>query len=114
MSPGAQSRVRSLVDRPQDWPWSILLAHLRGRDDGLVRVTPLVEHLGRIDALIDIEAGADAVARLRAAESTGRRLGSRHSSPTSKRAWVPHCSGRSRAGSPQLIQVNSALCKLSP
>ncbi len=59
-----------------DWPWSSLPAHRRGRDDALVRVAPLIERLGRIDALIDIEPDADAIGRLRAAESTGRPLGS--------------------------------------
>ena len=44
-----------LVQRPQDWAWSSLRAHLDGRDDGLVTV---------------------ALARLRAAVTTGRPLGS--------------------------------------
>ena len=65
-----------LVKRPQDWAWSSLPAHLVGRDDGLVRVAPLIARLGRITALIDIDPDAAAVARLRAAESTGRPLGS--------------------------------------
>ena len=65
-----------LVRSAGDWPWSSLPAHLRGRDDGLVRVAPLVERLGRIGALIEIEPDPDAVGRLRAAESSGRPLGS--------------------------------------
>jgi len=32
-----------LVQRPQDWAWSSLRAHLDGRDDGLVTVAPLLE-----------------------------------------------------------------------
>lgn len=65
-----------LVKRPQDWPWSSLRAHLAGRDDGLVHVAPLLARLGRIDALVDVDEDIQALARLRAAESTGRPLGS--------------------------------------
>jgi len=64
-----------LAARPQDWPWSSLRAHLAERDDGLVRVSPLIARLGRITALVDTEPEASAVAALRAAESTGRPLG---------------------------------------
>jgi len=64
-----------LVERAQDWPWSSLRAHLAERDDGLVRVSPLIARLGRITALVDTEPEASAVAALRAAESTGRPLG---------------------------------------
>ena len=39
-------------------------------------VAPLLERLGRIAALIDTEPEAAALARLRAAETTGRPLGS--------------------------------------
>jgi putative transposase len=31
-----------LVDRPEDWPWSSVRAHLRGRDDGLVDVSEVL------------------------------------------------------------------------
>ena len=65
-----------LVQRPQDWPWSSLRAYLDGRDDGLVTVAPLLERLGSITALIDTELEEAALARLRAAETTGRPLGS--------------------------------------
>lgn len=63
-----------LVARAQDWPWSSVRAHLAGRDDGLVRVAPLLARM-RPDA---IAAAPDpqAVARLRAAETIGRPVGS--------------------------------------
>jgi putative transposase len=64
-----------LVARPQDWAWSSLRAHLAARDDRLVTVAPLIERLGRIEALIDTEPEAAVLARLRAAETTGRPLG---------------------------------------
>jgi hypothetical protein len=44
-----------LAQRPQDWAWSSLRAHLAGRDDGLVTVAPLLERLGGITALVDTE-----------------------------------------------------------
>ena len=65
-----------LVRRPQDWSWSSVRAHLDGRDDALVTVGPLLDRLGRVTALIDTEPEATALARLRAAETTGRPLGS--------------------------------------
>jgi hypothetical protein len=37
-------------------------------------VAPLIERLGRIDALIDVEPEAAVLARVRAAETTGRPL----------------------------------------
>ena len=64
------------VQRPQDWAWSSLRAHLDGRDDGLVAVAPLLDRLGSVTALIDTAPEAVALARLRAAETTGRPLGS--------------------------------------
>ena len=65
-----------LVKRPQDWAWSSLRAHLAGRDDSLVTVAPFLGRLGSMTALIDTEPEEVALARLRAAEATGRPLGS--------------------------------------
>jgi len=65
-----------LVQRPQDWAWSSLRAHFDGRNDSLVTVAPLLEHLGSITTLIDTEPQEAALARLRAAELTGRPRGS--------------------------------------
>ncbi len=65
-----------LVQRPQDWAWSSVRAHLAGRGDGLVTVAPLLQRLGRITALVDTEPEEIALTRLRAAEATGRPLGS--------------------------------------
>src|SRR5687768_2445101 len=65
-----------LVQGPQDWAWSSLRAHLAGRDDRLVTVAPLLERLGHITTLVDTEPEETALTRLRAAEATGRPLGS--------------------------------------
>ena len=53
-----------------------LRAHLDGRGDGLVTVAPLLDRLGSVTALIDTAPAAVALARLQAAETTGRPLGS--------------------------------------
>ena len=53
-----------------------LRAHLDGCDDGLVTVAPLLDRLGSVTALIDTEPEAEALARLRAAETIVRPLGS--------------------------------------
>ena len=64
-----------LVARAQDWEWSSARAHLAGRDDGMVRVAPLIELVGRFVDLIGPETGQIPFAAPRAAESTGRPLG---------------------------------------
>jgi hypothetical protein len=78
-----------LVERPQDWPWSSLRAHLAGTDDGLVTVAPLIERLGRITALIDTEPEATALAQLRAPR---KARGVRSAATRSSRGWS-RCSG---------------------
>ena len=57
----------------EDWPWSSPQA--QGEDDGLVTARPVLDRVDRFAELI--EAGADdpAFAALRAAETTGRPLG---------------------------------------
>jgi putative transposase len=65
-----------LAARPQDWEWSSVRAHLAGRDDGLVRVAPLLDRVACFTDLIEGEPDAEAFAHLRAAEATGRPLGS--------------------------------------
>jgi putative transposase len=71
----SQNPVRArLVRRGQDWAWSSVRAHLKGADDGLVTVRPLLDRVGRFTELLDDhdEAG---FAALRAAETIGRPLG---------------------------------------
>jgi REP-associated tyrosine transposase len=67
-----------LVGRAQDWRWSSVRAHLKGRDDGLVTVAPLIERsAGRFADWIETPAAPEALSALRAAETIGRPLGSR-------------------------------------
>ncbi|MBV8104748.1 MAG: transposase, partial [Hyphomicrobiales bacterium] len=53
-----------LVRRAEDWPHSSVRAHLAGRDDGLVRVKPLIDRAPDFADLLDGEADAPAFVRL--------------------------------------------------
>jgi putative transposase len=68
-----------LVSRPEDWPWSSVRAHLQGRDDGVVKVAPILERVGDFSALIGGNAHCheEEYAQIRKSESTGRPLGSK-------------------------------------
>ncbi len=64
-----------LCRRAQDWPWSSAAAHLRGRDDGLVEVQPM---LSRVDdwAAYLLDAGEDDIrVQISTNSRTGRPLG---------------------------------------
>ena len=65
-----------MVARAQDWRWSSTRAHLRGKDDGLTARAPIRERFPRFADLLATEPESDVFARLRAAESIGRPLGS--------------------------------------
>jgi putative transposase len=64
-----------LAKRAKDWPWSSAAAHLKGRDDALVKVAPLLERV-KSWARFLAEPGPEGVpARLHRHEHTGRPLG---------------------------------------
>ncbi len=65
-----------LVRRARDWPWSSARAHLRGCDDDLVNVAPLLDRIA--DWAAYLRAGLSESERdvLRQHERTGRPLGS--------------------------------------
>ncbi|HEY5723946.1 MAG TPA: transposase [Allosphingosinicella sp.] len=66
-----------LVERPQDWRWSSVRAHIAGEDDELVRVAPALERYGIFAAFLGDSADtADAWRSLRRSETSGRPLGS--------------------------------------
>jgi len=65
-----------LVQRAQDWRWSSTRTHLRGRDDGLTALQPVKDRFPRFADLLATDAAPEMFARLRAAESIGRPLGS--------------------------------------
>lgn len=64
-----------LVARAKDWRWSSARAHLKGQDDGLVRVSPLLKLVGDWKVFLDQGLDADAREAIRASERTGRPLG---------------------------------------
>jgi putative transposase len=64
----------NLVQDPASWLWSSAQAHLTGKDDGLVKVGPLLEMVGDWKLFLD---GADEerLNAIRRHERTGRPLG---------------------------------------
>ena len=65
-----------LTGRAQDWPWSSARAHLRGRDDGLVSVAPMLEMIADWPAYLRSGLRESEREVLRQHERTGRPLGS--------------------------------------
>jgi putative transposase len=65
-----------LVERPRDWRWSSAAAHLRGRDDALVTVAPLLELVPDWRAFLRQGLSEAEHAAIRSGERTGRPLGS--------------------------------------
>jgi putative transposase len=78
-----------LVKRARDWRWSSVRAHLKGKDDELVSIAPVLERYPDFAALL--KGGEDEVASevLRKAETIGRPIG--------ETAWlekIEHALGR--------------------
>jgi putative transposase len=68
--------VRAKLCRvPWRWPWSSAAAHMAGKDDGLVRVKPLLEQTGDWREFLSEGLEADEVESFRRHERTGRPLG---------------------------------------
>ena len=65
-----------LVARPEDWRWSSARAHLAGRDDGLVKIAPLLKGEPDWAAFLGRALASDEAEALRLGERTGRPLGS--------------------------------------
>jgi putative transposase len=71
-----QNPVRArLAARPQDWPWSSAKAHLRGRDDGLVSVRPMLDRVEDWRAFLGAPLDTEALEAIRSGERTGRPRG---------------------------------------
>ena len=65
-----------LVQKPEKWRWSSAAAHLKGRDDILVRAKPLLQMVsGPWKRFLSTDAMDDDVEILRKHERTGRPLG---------------------------------------
>lgn len=64
-----------LVGQAQDWPWSSVRAHLAKKDDGLVKVAPVLSRIGDFASLLaSRDADMQTFAGIREAEGHGRPL----------------------------------------
>jgi putative transposase len=72
----APNPVRArLAARARDWRWASTRAHLSGRDDGMTALAPIRARIPDFAAFLAGGEDAEAIGRLRAAESIGRPLG---------------------------------------
>lgn len=66
-----------LVERPEDWPWSSVRAHLGGRDDGVVTAARVLDRVGSFADFLGKAFDEEITfASLRRSETTGRPIGS--------------------------------------
>lgn len=65
-----------LAGSPELYPWSSAAAHISGKDDALVRVTPLLELVGDWQDFLGTEEAGQEAEEMRRHERTGRPLGS--------------------------------------
>lgn len=64
-----------LAGRAQDWRWSSARAYLRGVSDGLTQTQEVLQRFPDMGQMLKREADADALGRLKAAETIGRPVG---------------------------------------
>jgi putative transposase len=67
-----------LVATPRKYRWSSARAHLKGKNDALVRVAPLLKIAGRWRRLLTSAVSEEELVEFRAHERTGRVLGDEH------------------------------------
>lgn len=65
-----------LVEKPEEYPWSSASAHREGRNDMLVKVSPLLEMVGDWQKFLSQEVAEKESEALKLHERTGRPLGS--------------------------------------
>ena len=64
-----------LVEHPEQYPWSSARAHVRGRDDALVRVAPMLDLAGDWASYLALDPDDSECTSLRRHERTGRPFG---------------------------------------
>jgi len=64
-----------LCETAGQWPWSSAGAHLRGEDDGLVRVKPMLDRISDWRAYLSSEMGSGQTDTIQRHTRTGRPLG---------------------------------------
>ena len=65
-----------LVERPEQWRWSSVHAHLAGCDDAITTVAPVVSRVGGFATFLDRSFDDDDFNAIRRAELIGRPVGS--------------------------------------
>ena len=65
-----------LVKKAWKYPWSSAGAHVEGKNDGLVKVGPMLAMVGDWEKFLEEDASEDEAKKLRQHERTGRPLGS--------------------------------------
>ena len=64
-----------IVEKAWEYPWSSALAHLEGRDDLLVKVSPLLQMVGDWKGFLLVGDPEEEIKEIRRHERTGRPLG---------------------------------------
>jgi putative transposase len=67
-----------LCETPEQWRWSSAHAHLKGQDDGLVRVKPMLDRIDNWSAYLSSNNDTSEIDTIRRHTRTGRPLGSSH------------------------------------
>ena len=67
--------VAGLCESPWDWQFSSARAHLEGKDDSLVRVSPMLQRVGNWRGYLTRTTNGDDAERIRKHTRTGRPLG---------------------------------------
>ena len=68
--------IAKLCRRPEDWKWSSALAHIRGEDDALVRVEPMLDRIDRWSAYLAEAGESNEETLIEQHARSGRPLGS--------------------------------------
>jgi putative transposase len=97
-----------LAGEPALWPWSSVGAHLRGRDDELVSVRPVLERVDRFEDLLELSLGEQmALEGFETKSANGRPLGApafiERAERLLGRSLTPGRRGRKPAGGEETI-----------
>jgi len=64
-----------MVKLPEEYQWSSAKAHLAGKDDGLVKVAPMLDRVSNWQSFLDSDLDDETIESLRKHTQTGRPLG---------------------------------------
>ena len=107
-----------LVSKPGDYAWSSAGAHLKGKDDGLVKVAPLRELISDWRSFLAAADTEEECMLLRKHEKTGRPLETLALSSVWRRKWIAFFAGKSPGQNPRRQTIPpsrvSEISKVSP